>query len=198
MLSSVDYIAGETFHGRRGAVENAFRYTIDCVMLDAEADDLIAPALFGRNKGNLAALRDLDHGGAPKKGEGAIWARAVLAAHGLAGCIDAVGIDVEPRGVGAQEADGGLGILHRRRELVFGAQAIVDVRRNVAVLGEIVGDGPVALARAGAEPAAVDADDRRKRAIAGFRACHVEQLLAADGGVLNPLFEEDVVRRVLG
>ena len=84
MSSSVDYIAGETFHGRRGAVENAFRYSIDYVMLDTEADDLIAPALFGRNKGNLVALRDLDHGGAPKNGAGASWARAVLAAHGLA------------------------------------------------------------------------------------------------------------------
>ncbi len=84
MPSSVDYIAGETFHGRRGAVENAFRYSIDYVMLDAEADDLKAPSLFGRNRRKLAALHDLDHGGVAKVGRGAIWAREVLAAHGLA------------------------------------------------------------------------------------------------------------------
>ncbi|MCV2876296.1 DUF1365 domain-containing protein [Rhodobacteraceae bacterium XHP0102] len=83
MSSSVDYIAGETFHGRRGAVENAFRYSIDYVMLDAEAVAPEAPALFGRNRVNLAALRDRDHGGAPKAGRGAVWAREVLAAHGL-------------------------------------------------------------------------------------------------------------------
>jgi hypothetical protein len=37
MRRVVDHIAGETFHGRRGAVENAFKYGIDYVMVDAEA-----------------------------------------------------------------------------------------------------------------------------------------------------------------
>ena len=80
MTPRVDHIAGETYHGRRGATKNAFRYSIDYVLLDAEtAPD--APALFARNAGNLMSLHDADHGGPPKQGRGAAWVRDVLAAH---------------------------------------------------------------------------------------------------------------------
>lgn len=82
MISPVDHISGQTFHGRRGAIENAFRYSIDYVLLDAE-NPVAAPGLFGRNKGNLTSLLDSDHGGAPKQGIGAKWARNVLDAHDL-------------------------------------------------------------------------------------------------------------------
>jgi len=84
VISAVDHIAGQTFHGRRGAVENAFTYSIDYVMLDAEADAVLAPRVFGRNRAGLASLWDRDHGGPPKQGRGAPWAREVLAVHGLA------------------------------------------------------------------------------------------------------------------
>ncbi|WP_224824984.1 DUF1365 domain-containing protein [Cognatishimia sp. MH4019] len=82
MSARVDHIQGETFHGRRGAIENAFRYTIDYVMLEPE-QEVKTPALFGRNRGNLTSLQDSDHGGPPKEGRGAIWVREVLAAHHL-------------------------------------------------------------------------------------------------------------------
>ncbi|MFQ6551187.1 DUF1365 domain-containing protein [Aestuariibius insulae] len=74
---SVDHIAGTTFHGRRGAVRNAFRYSIDYVLLDAEAPRA-GPTLFSRNRANVATLRDRDHGGAPKDGTGAAWVREIL------------------------------------------------------------------------------------------------------------------------
>ena len=80
-MSGVDHIAGVTFHGRKGAVENRFRYSIDYVLLTP--DDAQGPALFSRNRGNLAAIRDADHGGAPGQGAGTAWVRQVLAAHGL-------------------------------------------------------------------------------------------------------------------
>ncbi|MEL6642331.1 MAG: DUF1365 domain-containing protein [Pseudomonadota bacterium] len=80
MSARVDHIRGETFHGRRGAIENAFRYSIDYVMLDAEKP-VQGPRLFRRNGAGLAALHDNDHGGAPKKGRGAAWVREVLRAH---------------------------------------------------------------------------------------------------------------------
>ena len=71
MTPRVDHIAGETYHGRRGETKNAFRYSIDYVLLDAEtAPD--APALFARNAGNLMSLHDADHGGPPKQGRGAV------------------------------------------------------------------------------------------------------------------------------
>jgi hypothetical protein len=62
-------------------VANAFRYGVDYVLIDPEAEDQRLPALFARNARNLAALQDRDHGGVPGKGRGAAWARAVLAAH---------------------------------------------------------------------------------------------------------------------
>jgi DUF1365 family protein len=88
MTARVDHIAGETFHGRRGAVENAFKYGIDYVMVDAEAPDLSAPRLFGRNRAGFLSLWDRDHGGVPKAGRGAEWAREVLATHGLSDVTD--------------------------------------------------------------------------------------------------------------
>ncbi|MBV0913333.1 DUF1365 domain-containing protein [Anianabacter salinae] len=83
MTPRVDHIAGETFHGRQGGVDNAFRYSIDYVCLDAEAQALQAPHLFSRNRWNLFSLSDADHGGAPKSGSGAAWVREVLGAHGI-------------------------------------------------------------------------------------------------------------------
>jgi DUF1365 family protein len=51
------------------------------VLLDAEQDS--GPTLFSRNRANLAALHDIDHGGAPKQGRGSGWVRDVLAQHNL-------------------------------------------------------------------------------------------------------------------
>jgi len=79
---TIDHIAGETFHGRRGGVQNAFRYGIDYVCLDMEAKAR-GPRLFSRNGRNLTSLFDLDHGGVPKAGQGAVWVRQILADHGL-------------------------------------------------------------------------------------------------------------------
>ena len=79
-MSGIDHIAGETYHGRRGAVKNAFRYSIDYVLLDAD-EEVSGPALFSRNGRNVMSLHDRDHGGAIKAGRGAEWVREVLAAH---------------------------------------------------------------------------------------------------------------------
>ena len=81
-MSGITHIPGQTWHGRKGDVDNAFRYSIDYVRLDAEAD-VKAPWLFGRNRWGLASLWDADHGGAPKLGRGAKWVREVLVAHNL-------------------------------------------------------------------------------------------------------------------
>jgi hypothetical protein len=79
-VSGIEHIDGSTFHGRRGGVENAFRYSIDYVLLEPEAAAR-APRMFSRNRANLAALHDTDHGGAPGRGRGACWVREVLASH---------------------------------------------------------------------------------------------------------------------
>ncbi|MFK7940489.1 MAG: DUF1365 domain-containing protein [Roseovarius sp.] len=97
-MSNIDHIAGHTWHGRKGAVENAFRYSIDYVMVDAEAD-VSGPAGFGRNRAGLASLWDSDHGGTPKHGRGATWVREVLAEHGLP-APDRIELLAQPRVMG--------------------------------------------------------------------------------------------------
>lgn len=79
-LTGIDHIAGETYHGRRGAIKNTFRYSIDYVLIDADAP-VKGPALFARNAANLMSLQDSDHGGKPKAGKGADWVRDVLRDH---------------------------------------------------------------------------------------------------------------------
>lgn len=81
-MRQVDHIAGHTWHGRKGAVDNAFRYGIDYVLLDAE-ERTATTRLFGRNRAGLASIWDSDHGGPPGTGRGAAWVREVLAAHSL-------------------------------------------------------------------------------------------------------------------
>lgn len=76
------HIAGHTVHVRRGAVANAFRYSVDYVLIDPEARR--GPRLFSRNRFNLISVQDRHHGGPRGKGRGAAWARDVLAHHGLA------------------------------------------------------------------------------------------------------------------
>lgn len=82
MTAVVDHIQGQTWHGRKGAVSNAFRYSIDYVMLNAE-EVLKTPRLFRRNKRGICAVHDSDHGGAPGAGQGAAWVRDVLAQYQL-------------------------------------------------------------------------------------------------------------------
>lgn len=82
-MNRIDHIAGHTWHGRKGGIENAFRYGIDYVLLDAEAE-VDTPHLFGRNRRGLASLWDKDHGGAPGQGRGAAWVREVLAERQMA------------------------------------------------------------------------------------------------------------------
>ena len=98
MTELVHHIVGETYHGRRGGTKNAFRYSIDYVLTDAEAE-VQTPALFSRNCGNMMSLQDSDHGGAPKKGKGATWVREVLAAYDV---TDAIRIELlaQPRLLG--------------------------------------------------------------------------------------------------
>ncbi|MBM1220469.1 DUF1365 domain-containing protein [Ponticoccus sp. SC2-23] len=79
-MNQIEHIAGETYHGRRGGTKNAFRYSIDYVLLDAEAA-VSTPAMFGRDSAGFMSLWDTDHGGPPGEGRGPLWVRDVLEAH---------------------------------------------------------------------------------------------------------------------
>jgi DUF1365 family protein len=96
-MTVVEHLRGETFHGRKGAVRNSFRYGVDYVLLDPE--DAQGPRLFARNRANLVSLHDKDHGGAPGQGQGVAWVREVLAEQGFDG-IDRVLLLAQPRVMG--------------------------------------------------------------------------------------------------
>ncbi|MEP4980710.1 DUF1365 domain-containing protein [Ascidiaceihabitans sp.] len=98
MIRGIDHISGQTFHGRKGGVDNAFRYSIDYVLLDAEAA-VDTPSLFKRNGRGVAGLHDSDHGGPPKQGRGALWVRDVLEAHQISG-VARIELLAQPRFLG--------------------------------------------------------------------------------------------------
>lgn len=98
MTARVDHIVGQTYHGRKGKVENAFRYSVDYVILDAEAE-VSTPRLFARNGRGMTSLHDIDHGGAPKQGRGAAWVRDVLAQYQIQG-VTQIELLAQPRVLG--------------------------------------------------------------------------------------------------
>lgn len=78
-------VDGTTWHTRLGPVRNTFRYRVDYVLLDPERSGRL-PVLFSRNRTNLMALHDRDHGGARGAGQGATWLRDVLKAEDAPAC----------------------------------------------------------------------------------------------------------------
>lgn len=98
-MTTIEHIPGQTFHGRRGAVENAFRYGVDYVLTDLTAEQT-TPWLFSRNRANFTSLHDCDHGGKPGQGTGLAWAKAVLSEHGLDDCVSRILLMAQPRVLG--------------------------------------------------------------------------------------------------
>ncbi len=95
-MSAIDIIQGQTFHGRKGAVQNRFSYGVDYLLLDPDAAG--GPSLFSRNRANLTSLHDRDHGGAPEQGRGAAWVRDLLAERGLP--VGRISLLAQPRVLG--------------------------------------------------------------------------------------------------
>ncbi|WP_306115971.1 MULTISPECIES: DUF1365 domain-containing protein [unclassified Roseovarius] len=81
MTSWPEHIAGSTTHARRGGIGNAFTYGVDYVLIDPEED--AGPMLFSRNRFNLTAVHDRNHGGPTGAGRGLDWARQVFDRAGL-------------------------------------------------------------------------------------------------------------------
>lgn len=70
------WMTGRTVHARTGAPGHSFAHAVDHVLIDPETRQM-GPALFSRNRWNIAAVHDRDHGFAPL--QGAAWARDAAA-----------------------------------------------------------------------------------------------------------------------
>lgn len=82
MITAPEHIRASTTHKRRGDIRHGFRYGVDFVLIEAEAEH-VTPALFSRNRFNLISVHDVDHGGPWKAGHGAEWVRSTLSNNGL-------------------------------------------------------------------------------------------------------------------
>lgn len=99
MGGPLDIVSGRTFHGREGAVENAFNYGVDYLLVDPEEAPR-GPWFYRRNRAAPVALHDRDHGGPRGQGRGAPWAREVLAAHGVSAADGPLRLLAQPRVLG--------------------------------------------------------------------------------------------------
>lgn len=68
-------------HARRGGLRHSFRYNTDYLLIAPEYAK--GPRVFSRNRFNLLAIHDRDHGGMRGAGEGTAWARTQFAEAGL-------------------------------------------------------------------------------------------------------------------
>lgn len=75
-----DIVAGQTYHRRLAEPANAFRYSVDYLLVDL--DDLPRVPLLSGNRLNLFSLHERDHGGPRHDGRGASWTRTVLSSAG--------------------------------------------------------------------------------------------------------------------
>ena len=98
MSFAVDHIAGQTYHARKGAVSNGFRYSVDYVLFDAEKT-VRGPKLFRRNERSVVGVNDADHGGAPGSGRGAAWVREILQQYQIAN-VDKIELLAQPKVLG--------------------------------------------------------------------------------------------------
>lgn len=71
----IEHIQANTYHTRHGSLNNAFHYGVDFVLSDLQQD---GPKLLSYNRFNLWSLRDKNHGGLPKEGQGLAWFKQVL------------------------------------------------------------------------------------------------------------------------
>jgi DUF1365 family protein len=76
----MEHIKAQTFHARRGALKNAFRYGVDYILTDLRSP---GPRLMKRNRFGLFSLHDRHHGGQRGDGIGVRWFEAQLHERGF-------------------------------------------------------------------------------------------------------------------
>lgn len=80
-----------------------------------------------------------------------------VASGGASGDTDALGIEPELRGIGAEEAEGGFAVVDGGGELMLRSEAVGDRRGDVAFFSQPDAEGVVGFTVASSEAAAVNA-----------------------------------------
>ncbi|MCV6594649.1 MAG: DUF1365 domain-containing protein [Silicimonas sp.] len=178
-MSRIAHIPGQTYHGRKGAIDNAFRYSVDYLLLDAEGA-VAAPWLFRRNGRGLVSLWDRDHGGAPGAGRGAAWVREVLAEAGFHDA-DRIELLAQPRVLGHVFNPVSFWLIH---------DAAGDLRAVIAEVTNTYGDRHSYLAR-NEDFRPITAEDR----IAAAKIFHVSPFQPVEG---DYIFRFDIGAEKIG
>jgi len=76
------HLKAHTFHKRLGEIENTFKYNIDYLLIEPEAQGT-SPALFSYNRFNAFSWHSSDNGGKRGAGISTKWVREVLLNEGL-------------------------------------------------------------------------------------------------------------------
>ena len=97
-----------------------------------------------------------------------------MSASGAPNGSDPVGIDTKCRRVGPGPTNSSLAVLYRGRERSLSGESIEDVKRDVSAARQLLSHGSVAGGIAFVPSAAVDEDNRRKRASIVLGAIKIE------------------------
>ncbi len=73
----LQHLKGHTFHKRLGEIENTFKYNVDYLLIEPEAQGK-SPILFSHNRFNAFSWHSSDNGGKRGAGASTKWVREVL------------------------------------------------------------------------------------------------------------------------
>ena len=97
-MTTVKIINGQTWHGRRGKVENDFKYSVDYLLFDPDRLDE-APWLLSKKGGWFYGINEFDYGGLNDHGNPKKWVTDVLKARKI-NCVSKILLLAQPRILG--------------------------------------------------------------------------------------------------
>jgi len=97
-MTNVKIINGQTWHGRRGKVENDFKYSIDYLLFDPDSLDE-APWLLSKRGGWFYGINQVDYGGLNDRGDPKKWVNKILETRNI-NCVTKILLLAQPRILG--------------------------------------------------------------------------------------------------
>ena len=94
-MTNVKIINGQTWHGRRGKVENDFKYSIDYLLFDPDSLNE-APWLLSKKGGWFYGINQDDYGGLNDRGDPKKWVNKILKSRNIT-CVSKILLLAQPR-----------------------------------------------------------------------------------------------------